>query len=86
MSSSFATTIDVREITPRDGHPMTFITSDALAPGQSLQLVNDHGPRALHDQLDRCPGAFGGPISWEPPRPLRTPAAPAGPVAADWVG
>jgi uncharacterized protein (DUF2249 family) len=60
MSSSFATTIDVREITPRDGQPMTFITFDALAPGQSLQLVNDHGPRALHYQFDdRCPGAFG---------------------------
>lgn len=51
------TPIDVREIAPRERHPLVFSRFDALQPGQSLQLVNDHDPRPLRYQLEeRCPG------------------------------
>ncbi|RZL91345.1 MAG: DUF2249 domain-containing protein [Variovorax sp.] len=56
---------------PRDRHPLIFSTFDALAPGQSLQLVNDHDPKPLHYRFDdRCAGAFewtyleSGPVLW----------------------
>lgn len=59
MTTTFATTIDVRQIPPRDRHPFIFSSFEALAPGQNLQLVNDHDPKPLHTQFeDRCPGSF----------------------------
>lgn len=59
MSSAFATTIDVRQIAPRDRHPLIFNRFDALQPGQVLQLVNDHDPKPLHCQFElRSPGTF----------------------------
>ncbi len=36
--------IDVRTIPPRDRHPLIFQTFDALAVGESFELVNDHAP------------------------------------------
>ena len=46
-----AVTIDVREISPRDRHPLIFNTFDALLDGTSMLLVNDHDPKPLHYQL-----------------------------------
>lgn len=43
--------IDVREIPPRERHPLIFQTFDALAPGDALILVNDHEPRPLYYQF-----------------------------------
>ena len=43
--------LDVRVIPPRDKHPTIFRTFDALQPGESLILVNDHDPRPLRYQL-----------------------------------
>lgn len=54
-----ASRIDVREIPPRDRHPLIFSTFSGLATGQALELVNDHDPRPLYFQFnDRVPGQF----------------------------
>lgn len=44
-------TIDVREITPRDRHPLIFQTFDALDEGEAFELVNDHNPKPLYYQF-----------------------------------
>ncbi|HQU50846.1 MAG TPA: DUF2249 domain-containing protein [Casimicrobiaceae bacterium] len=44
-------TLDVRSIVPRERHPLIFRTFDALAPGESLVLVNDHDPKPLYYQF-----------------------------------
>lgn len=61
MPTEFATTIDVREIMPRERHPLIFSRFNALRPGQSLQLVNDHDPRPLHGQFESL---ASGQFSW----------------------
>jgi uncharacterized protein (DUF2249 family) len=43
--------VDVREIPPRERHPLIFQTFDNLAPGDALILVNDHEPRPLYYQF-----------------------------------
>ena len=70
-ASTFAAILDVRTIAPPARHPLIFGTFDALAPGQALQLVNDHDPRPLYQQFAaRAPGAFewdyleAGPALW----------------------
>lgn len=60
-STHFAATIDVREIPPRDRHPVIFDRFDALAPGQALQLVNDHDPKPLQQQFE---ARSGGHFDW----------------------
>ena len=45
------TIIDVRNIVPRDRHPLIFDTFDSLAPGESFMLVNDHDPKPLYYQF-----------------------------------
>ena len=39
--------LDVRTIPPRDRHPMIFDAFDALPPGESFELINDHAPTPL---------------------------------------
>jgi uncharacterized protein (DUF2249 family) len=56
------TQLDVRTIQPRDRHPMIFNTFDALQPGESFELVNDHAPKPLYYQfLHERPDQF----EWE---------------------
>jgi uncharacterized protein (DUF2249 family) len=43
--------LDVREITPRERHPLIFNTFDGLAKGASMLLINDHDPKPLYYQL-----------------------------------
>jgi uncharacterized protein (DUF2249 family) len=43
--------IDVRNIPPRDRHPLIFQTFEALEPNESFTLVNDHEPRPLYYQF-----------------------------------
>jgi cytochrome P450/uncharacterized protein (DUF2249 family) len=51
--------LDVREVPPARRHPLIFGTLDALAPGASFVLVNDHDPRPLSYQLAaEQPGTF----------------------------
>lgn len=52
-------TIDVRQITPRDRHPIIFQTFDALDKGEAFELVNDHDPKPLYYQfLHERPNQF----------------------------
>lgn len=54
--------LDVRVIPPREKHPAIFHTFDALEPGESFVLVNDHDPFPLRYQFEaERPGKFG----WE---------------------
>lgn len=54
--------IDVREIAPRERHPLIFQTFDDLATGEAFELVNDHDPKPLYYQLmAERPGQLG----WE---------------------
>ena len=55
-------TLDVRSIIPRERHPLIFGTFDALAPGESLELVNDHDPKPLYYQF-KAESQAG--FSWE---------------------
>jgi uncharacterized protein (DUF2249 family) len=62
MTGPTTTTLDVRELPRRDRHPTIFSTFDALRPGESLELVNDHDPKPLRHQFEaRLPGTF----TWE---------------------
>jgi uncharacterized protein (DUF2249 family) len=55
-------TVDVREIVPRERHPLIFDTFDALAAGTSMRLVNDHDPKPLYYQLM---AERAGKVEWE---------------------
>ena len=44
--------LDVREVAPRVRHPLIFSTFDALPPGQSFVLINDHDPKPLYYQFE----------------------------------
>jgi uncharacterized protein (DUF2249 family) len=63
--------LDVRVIPPREKHPTIFQTFDALQPGESFVLVNDHDPFPLRYQFEaERTGSFGwdyleqGPQVW----------------------
>ena len=71
MSTDSANNIDVRTIAPRERHALIFGRFDALLPGESLLLVNDHDPRPLYYQFqDRHTDQFdwtylqAGPDLW----------------------
>lgn len=54
--------LDVRVLPPREKHPTIFSTFDALEPGASFVLLNDHDPVPLRYQLAaERPDAF----TWE---------------------
>lgn len=81
------TTIDVREIPPRERHPLIFGTFDALAAGEALLLVNDHDPKPLFYQFQaESRGEFtwdyleNGPEVWQVR--IGKPAADAAPGIA----
>lgn len=44
--------IDVRTLIPAKRHEKIFQLVDALAPGASFVLVNDHDPKPLYYQLE----------------------------------
>jgi len=63
MTETAVVTLDVRNMAPRDRHPTIFARLDALKPGNSLRLVNDHNPAPLRYQLlAEHPDMF----TWEP--------------------
>ncbi|MDP2008396.1 MAG: DUF2249 domain-containing protein [Rubrivivax sp.] len=71
LATATPSAIDLRSIAPRERHALVFGRFDALPPGQSLQLVNDHDPLPLRFQFDdRTPGQFewtaleSGPAVW----------------------
>jgi uncharacterized protein (DUF2249 family) len=69
--TSYGTKIDVRQLSPRERHPLIFSTFRSLAAGETLELVNDHDPRPLYHQFQaQLPGLFRwedvqkGPDTW----------------------
>ena len=65
-------TIDVRDMTPRDRHPLIFSEFEQLGIGQTMRLINDHDPKPLHYQFQaERPGEVGweyieeGPEVWQ---------------------
>lgn len=44
--------VDVRQLIPMKRHEKIFQLVDALVPGTSFVLVNDHDPKPLYYQLD----------------------------------
>lgn len=63
--------IDVREIPPRERHPLLFQTFEELAVNEAFELVNDHDPKPLYYQfMAEKPGELGwdyleeGPEVW----------------------
>ena len=75
--------LDVRTLPSREKHPTIFGLLDALAPGETLTIINDHDPAPLRTQLARRPGLFAwdvleaGPDVWRIAiRQLREGAAP----------
>jgi uncharacterized protein (DUF2249 family) len=64
MSSPEAikTIVDVREIQPRERHPLIFGTFDELSPGEALMLINDHDPKPLFYQFQ---AESGGKFTWD---------------------
>lgn len=66
-----ALTVDVRYLVPRDRHATVFHKFRELRLGDALELVNDHDPRPLFNQLNaEAPGQVGwdcleqGPEVW----------------------
>ena len=64
-------TVDVREIAPRDRHPLVFSKFRGLSADEAMELVNDHDLRPLYDQFQaEIPGKFtwddldSGPDAW----------------------
>lgn len=57
------TVVDVRELPPRERHPLIFQAFEALAPGGAFLLINDHDPKPLYYQFQ---AERGGEVSWEP--------------------
>lgn len=71
VTSTHPTQVDVREIAPRDRHPLIFSTFHGLAVNESMELINDHNPKPLYYQfLQELEGQFrwdylqGGPDVW----------------------
>ena len=54
--------IDVRQIPPRERHPLIFSTFHKLGAGETMEIVNDHDPKPLYYQMQaEQPGTF----SWD---------------------
>ncbi len=63
MAETTVSTLDVRDLVPRERHPLIFSRLDALSGGDTLRLVNDHDPKPLRYQLmAERPDMF----TWEP--------------------
>ena len=68
---SAPTEIDVRKLVPAQRHAKVFQLVEALTPGASFVLVNDHDPKPLYYQLEaEHPNEFSwaylqsGPAVW----------------------
>jgi uncharacterized protein (DUF2249 family) len=53
VTLSFAELLDVRAVPPPQRHPTIFGAFDALAPGEALEIVNDHDPVPLYFQFEK---------------------------------
>lgn len=51
MFSAVTAQIDIREMAPRNRHALISEAFDALKAGGALELLNDHDPAPLRQQL-----------------------------------
>lgn len=51
-ASTEAPVLDLRKVPRPERHPLVFSKLDALAVGESFELINDHDPIPLHRQID----------------------------------
>lgn len=51
MATNSNNELDIRTIPPVQRHPLIFQRFEALAPGESFVLVNDHDPKPLYYQF-----------------------------------
>lgn len=65
-------TVDLRPMIPRDRHATVFAAIEALGPGASFILINDHAPIPLLNHIERTwPDRFAvdflrdGPEVWQ---------------------
>ncbi|MBI3284584.1 MAG: DUF2249 domain-containing protein [Burkholderiales bacterium] len=61
QTKTFKTTIDVRNIVPRERHPLIFSSFEQLAAGEALLLINDHDPKPLFYQFQ---AELKAPFNW----------------------
>ncbi len=54
--------LDVRNVVPRERHPLIFDTYASLQPGEAFVLINDHDPRPLFYQFQ---AEHSGQFSWD---------------------
>lgn len=54
--------MDIRTLPPIQRHPLIFQRFEALAPGESFVLVNDHDPKPLFYQFQ---AERTGEFTWE---------------------
>ncbi len=54
--------LDIRPLPPAKRHPLIFERFEALAPGESFVLVNDHDPKPLYYQFA---AERAGQFTWE---------------------
>lgn len=59
---SITTQIDVRDIMPRQRHPLIFDTFHGLNAGEALLLINDHNPKPLYYQFE---AESGDQFTWD---------------------
>jgi uncharacterized protein (DUF2249 family) len=62
MNTVPAVAIDVRNIVPRNRHPLIFGVFNLLPLGESLLLTNDHDPKPLYYQFQ---AESTGQFSWD---------------------
>lgn len=55
--------LDVRQLSPRERHPLIFHTFYSLAPRESFLLINDHDPKPLYYQFQ---AERADEVTWEP--------------------
>lgn len=54
--------LDIRPLPPAQRHPLIFQRFEALAPGETFILVNDHDPKPLYYQFQ---AERTGQFTWE---------------------
>lgn len=64
--------VDLRPMMPPQRHATVFAAIDALAPGKTFVLINDHAPVPLLNRIESLhPGVFtheylqDGPVAWQ---------------------
>ena len=54
------TTLDLRDVPPKERHPMIHSAFEALDSGEALEIVNDHEPKPLFYEFQAEVDAFDG--------------------------